>query len=300
VTRNVEVPKMLGLLPSSAVTKHLGRGVQTGVERPPIATLTKSSTMRDESESRWRTQPVRELLDEAMNRFDGKRTAADGWLAPRLHATLRMTRTEAANDELWNFLALVVAPDYVVWRHKGASVAMPARFSGTHYTQAFSRLWWAAELFRDGSDYGPVAIACHVQDILNTTMRLDIIDHRPTAMAILHIVQRLIAENTSHVGDYVNSLSSAVNAAGSTLVYDVMAPDAPADDEALQSWIAEAENMAPVLWGILPDGPDDGDVRSDSIDALVPLFEKLLEDAPRRARSRHSAETENDDDDKSI
>lgn len=116
---------MLGLLPSSSVTKHLGRGVQTGVERPPIATLTKSSTMKDESESRWRTQPVRELLDEAMNRFEGKRAAADGWLAPRLHATLRMTRSEAANDELWNFLALVVAPDYVVWRHKGASVATP-------------------------------------------------------------------------------------------------------------------------------------------------------------------------------
>lgn len=286
---------MLGLLPSSAVTKHLGRGVQSGVERPPIATLIKSSTTKDESESRWRTQPVRELLDEAMNRFEGKRAAADGWLAPRLHATLRMTRSEAANDELWNFLALVIAPDYVVWRHKGASVATPARFSGAHYTQAFSRLWWAAELFRDGSDYGPVEVACRVQDILNTTMRLDVIDHRPTAMAILRIVRRLIAEDTSHVGDYVNALSSAVNTAGSTLLYDVMAPDAPADDEALQSWIDDAENMAPVLWELLPDGPDDGRVRPDSVNELVTLFEKLLADAPRRTRSRHSVDSDNDD-----
>ncbi|NKS50162.1 hypothetical protein GS480_15655 [Rhodococcus hoagii] len=293
--RSVEAPKRLGLLPSSAITKHLGRGVQAGIQPPPIATLTKSSVLKDESESRWRTQPVRELLDEAMNRFDGKRTAADSWLAPRLHATLRMTRNEAADEELWNFLALVVAPDYVVWRHKGASVAPPARFSGAHYTQAFSRLWWAAELFRDGSNYRPVEVACGVQDVLNTTMRLDVIDHRPTAAAILRIVQRLIDENTSHIGDYVNSLSSAVNSAGSTLVYDVMAPDSPADDEALQAWIAEAENMAPVLWGILPDGPDDCSVRPESVDTLTSLFVELLEAAPRRVRSRHSAESDDDE-----
>ncbi|MDH6680582.1 hypothetical protein M2284_004811 [Rhodococcus sp. LBL1] len=295
MTRSIEVPKMLGMLPNSAVTKHLGRGVQAGVEWPPITTLTKSAVMKDESESRWRTQPIRELLDEAMNRFDGKRALADGWLAPRLHATLRMTRSEAANEELWNFLALMVAPDYVVWRHRGASVAPPARFSGAHFTQAFSRLWWAAELFRDGSDYGPVEVACRVQDILNTTMRLDVIDHRPTASAILRIVQRLIDDKTSHIGDYVNALSSAVNAAASTLVYDVMAPDAPADDEALQAWIAEAENMAPVLWGILPDGPDDGRVPAESVDILTALFDDLLETAPRRVRSRHSADSDADE-----
>ncbi len=296
MTRSAERPKMLGLLPNSAVTKCLGRGVQTGIERPPVATLVKSSAMKDESEARWRTQPIRELLDEAMNRFDSKRTAADEWLAPRLHATLRITRGEAANEELWNFIALVVAPDYVIWRHKGAVVAPPARFSGVHYTQAFSRLWWAAELFRNGRDYAPVEVACRVQDVLNTTMRLDVIDHRPTAMAILRIVQRLLDENTSHIGDFVNALSQAVNTAGSTLVFDVLAPETSVDDEALQEWIAAAENMPPVLWGILPDGPDDGTVDPRSVDTLVPLFEELLANAPRRKRSRHAAGTSADED----
>lgn len=297
MTRNVEVPRTLGLLPTSAVVTHLSRGVQSGIERPAVAALTKSATMKDKSESRWRTQPVRVLLDEAMSRFDGKRTAAaDEWLAPRLHATLRMTRVEAANEELWNFLAMVVAPDYVIWRHRGRPVTPPARFSGPHFTQAFSRLWWAAELFRDGRDYAPVETACRVQDVLNTTMRMDVIDHRPSALAILRIVEGLLAENTSHIGDYVNALSQAVNTAGSTLLYDVVAPDTPPDDDALQGWIAAAENVPPVLWGLLPDGPDDGAVNAGSIETLVPLFEELLADAPRRRRSRHAADAGADED----
>ncbi|WP_241665899.1 DUF6339 family protein [Prescottella subtropica] len=288
---------MLGLLPNSAVTKYLGRGVQAGIERPPAATLVKASVMKNEAESRWRTQPLRELLDEAMSRFDGKRSSADAWLAPRIHATLRMTRHEAANGELWNFVALAVAPDYVVWRHKGKEIVPAARFSGAHYTQAFSRLWWAAELFRNGNDYGPVEVACRVQDILNTTMRLDVIDHRPTAAAILGIIRRLLDDGIPHVGVYVNALSSAVNTAGSTLLYDILAPDTPIDDDALQVWINEAQDMPPVLWGILPDGPDDGSVSDRSVESLIPIFEELLKNAPKRGRSRHAADdTDNDED----
>lgn len=41
--------------------------------------------------------------------FDEERTRADAWLAPRLHATLRLTRQEAADRRLWNHLALAVA-----------------------------------------------------------------------------------------------------------------------------------------------------------------------------------------------
>ncbi|MFI8997909.1 DUF6339 family protein [Streptomyces sp. NPDC053542] len=227
---------------------------------------------------------MRQLIDEAMRRFADQRTAADGWLAPRLHATLRLTRAEAADSRLWNHLALLVAPDYVVWRHKGTETVSTARFSGAHYTQTFSRLWWAAELFRDGADYRPVETACRVQDVLNTTLRLDVIDHRPTALAIVQIVDRLIASATPRPGDHVNALSSAVNTAGSTLVYDVLAPDPGGDGEALLEWIAEAQDAPAVPWERVPDGPDDGRVSSRSVDVLVTLFEKLLAEAPRRQR----------------
>lgn len=284
-----EVPKVLGRLPSAVVTKYLSRGIQTGDETPPTATLLKSAVPKEETEARWRVGPVRELLVEAMERFEEKRAAADKWLAPRLHATLRMSRNEAADEQLWNHLAFVVAPDYVIWRHKSGGLVPSARFTGPHYTQAFSRLWWAAELFRNSDDYLPVEVACSVQDVLNTTMRLDVIDHRPTAQAILRVLGNLIADGTPRLGDQINALSSAINAAGSTLVYDVLAPDAPIDDVATVDWIADSQDAAPVLWEILPDGPSDGRVPEDSIETLVPMFEQMLADAPKRKRSRHSS-----------
>ncbi|ALG13364.1 DUF6339 family protein [Kibdelosporangium phytohabitans] len=276
----------IGLLSDAAVAKYLTHGAQAGQESPPLVALHRAATDPPAPQKRWDVWPVRELLDEAVRRFEDSPTEADAWLAPRLHATLRMTRAEAADSRRWNYLSMLVAPDYVVWRHKRNEIAESARFSGPHYTQAFSRLWWAAELFRDGDDYRPAEFACGFQDVLNTTMRLDVIDHRPTAIAIIRVLEKLKADGVSRMSDRVNALSSAVNAAGSTLVYDVIATDDPVDNDALQEWIEEAEHMPPVPWDRLPDGPDDGMVNENAVNTLVPLFEKLLQDAPLRHRRR--------------
>ncbi|MFI8514628.1 DUF6339 family protein [Streptomyces sp. NPDC085460] len=295
-----QLPSVLALLPDAAVTKYLGRGIQSGLESPPQVALTRACVAFDaRTAERRRTAPVRELLDEAMRRFAADRYAADGWLAPRLHATLRMTRAEAADRRLWNHLAMIVAPDYVVWRHRGADtadgrgVAQAARFSGIHYTQAFSRLWWAAELFRDGPDYRPVATACRVQDVLNTTMRLDVIDHRPTAQAVIRIVEGLLDSGVPRVGDRVNAFSAAVNAAGSTLMYDVLAEDDEPDLDELHDWI-EAGVRQGVEFDRLPEGPHDGHVRAGAVDALLPLFEKLRAEAPVRKRKPTEGDHEAD------
>ncbi|MFF9585812.1 DUF6339 family protein [Streptomyces achromogenes] len=289
-----DIPQVLGLLPDAAVAKYLGRGIQSGQENPPQVALRKASTSLSDTEARWRTAPIRELVEQAMARFGDNRSAADGWLAPRLHATLRMTRSEAGDGRLWNHLAMLVAPDYVVWRHKQAEIAQSSRFCGPHYTQCFSRLWWAAELFRNGPDYRPVETACAVQDVLNTTLRLDVIDHRPTAQALLSVFERLLSGGTPRPGDHVNALSAAVNAAGSTLVYDILAPDVPRLVDELHDWIAEAEEAPPVQWERLPEGPHDGRVPPDSVDALVPLFDKLLSEAPVRRRGRTREEAAED------
>lgn len=280
----------IGLLPDAAIAKFLTRGMQAGQEKPPLVSLRKSAVQPDRHEARWNAEPVRELLDEAMRRFEERPSRADGWLAPRLHATLRMTRSEAADSRRWNFLSMVTAPDYVVWRHKGAEIAPSARFSGPHYTQAFARLWWAAELFRNGHDYRPAVFACGLQDVLNTTMRLDVIDHRPTAQAILRLLEELRDSDTTQLGDRANALSAAVNAAGSTLMYDVLAPDDRPDHDAVRDWVAESASMAPVPFDRLPDGPDDGKVSESAVQTLLPLFVRLLTEAPLRKRGKHTSE----------
>ncbi|MCC3767193.1 DUF6339 family protein [Streptomyces sp. UNOC14_S4] len=286
-------PEQLALLPQQVVSRYLTDGVRSGSEVPPIVALQRASKPLSDTGARWATAHVRRLLDVAMERFDGRPTQADAWLAPRLHATIRMTRAEAAEPELWAFLAMVVAPDYVVWRHKGTAgkdgsspAATVDRFFGPHYKQAFARLWWAAEMFRDGEDYRPVVVACGTQDMVNSVLRLSVIDHRPTARALVRVLENLTAVNASVLGDRMNAVSSAVNAAGSTLMYEVIAPDSRLDVEDLMAWIKAAEDEVPVDEESLPDGPNDGAVPRAAVDTLTRYFEELAAEAPIRDRKR--------------
>lgn len=281
-----DLPESFSLVPDIAAAKYLTHSVLSGSEVPPKVALLRAAQDITPPAARWRVAPMRQLLNEARRRYEDDRATADGWLAPRLHATMRMTRREAANSGLWNFLALVVAPDYVLWRHKGVTKegerATADRFVGVHYKQTFARLWWAAEMFRDGDDYGPVVSACGVQDVLNTVLRFEVIDHRPTARAVVCLLERGVVRT----GRDVNGLGTAINAAGSTLMYDVLAPDDGGDAEARRYWIGEAENAGPMPLDTLPDGPDDGRIPQGSVDTLVKRFEELFSEAPVRGKER--------------
>jgi hypothetical protein len=227
-------------------------------------------------------------VEDAMHEFRDNRTQADAWLAPRLHATLRITRREAADRRIWNHLALAVAPDYVAWRHLSAPASdrrepsiSSARFKGALDRQCFSRLWWAAEMFRDGEDYSPVVEACGNQDLIHSALRRDLIDHRPTALALVRVLGRGIATT----GREIEGLMTAINAAGATLIYDVFAPDEPRDPEVLRQWVAEAESAPPVPRHSLPVGPDEERVPEESVAALTDFFAELFETAPVRGRT---------------
>lgn len=268
-----DVPSKLGLLPDEVAGSFLNAGVLQNAEPLPQNEIERASTLIDRD-----AEPVRELFDEAMGRFlSDERTAADAWLAPVLHATLRLTRREAADSGLWNYLALRLAPDYVYWRHlsrEAAPTVARNRFVGPFHTQAFARLWWAAELFRDGPDYGPVKVACGNQDVLNTVLRLEVIRHRPTAQAII----RLLETGVVRTGREVNALAQAVNTAGTTLSYEALAPDEPRDTDAYRDWV-EAADEAVVPFDRLPRGPEDGRIPKGSVDTLAKLFERLFVDS---------------------
>ncbi|MEU1211370.1 DUF6339 family protein [Streptomyces sp. NPDC005791] len=293
---HIEPPERLALLPGHAATAFLTHGVLTGRDGLPQVAILRASTPIENDSVRWSVEPVRELVEEAMSRFDTVRTDADAWLAPRLHATLRMTRSEAANSGLWNFLALAVAPDYVLWRHLplGGSEDDPkkvagVRFVGPHYSQTFSRLWWAAEMFRDGSDYTSAEIACGNQDMINTALRLSTIDHKPTALSLVRVLDNLSRQGVTRLGDRVNALCTAVNVAGSTLMYEVIAPDDVPDHFALSDWVEEVESASAVPWDRLPDGPPDGTARRSSCEVLTAMFERFAAEAPLRDRTRSTA-----------
>ncbi|MFE7425264.1 MULTISPECIES: DUF6339 family protein [unclassified Streptomyces] len=284
----VYLPERLALLSDLNAAAYITEGLLAGRENVPAMALGKVAEPIPGDEARVALEPVRDLCDEAMRRYrDSKPTRADAWLAPRLHATVRLDRREAADRRRWNHLALGVAPDYVTWRHMPepkqdgrASAVAANRFRGAHHTQVFARLWWAAELFRNGPDYGPVVTACSHQDMLNTVLRLDAIDHRPTAQAMV----RLIENGTVKTGREINALASAINTSAATLMYDVIAPDAERDGEPVRRWIEGAEWAGPVARDMLPEGPDDAPAPEESVDRLVDYFSELFEDAQVRGR----------------
>ncbi|MEU5031410.1 DUF6339 family protein [Streptomyces milbemycinicus] len=288
-SRPEHLPERLALISDVQAAEYISAGLLEGREDVPSIALNKVAEALPGDDARLGLHRVRDLIDDAMAKFrDERPTAADAWLAPRLHETLRLTRREAADKRLWTYLALGVAPDYVIWRHRSEPKADGSpglvasdKFVGPHYKQTFARLWWAAELFRDGSDYRPVVVACGNQDMLNSALRLDAIDHRPTALALIRLMER----GTVRTGREVNALTSAVNAAAATLMYDAIAPDAESDGEALRDWIAGADSSLPSPRNNLPEGPEEERAPMESVESLAGHFEELFADAPVRGRT---------------
>ncbi|MFZ3570317.1 DUF6339 family protein [Streptomyces sp. BH097] len=282
-------PEFVGLLDAETVAEHLTEGLLTGTENPRTLDLLDLARPLPKEE-RFRAEPVRSLVDRVMHQCrNDKPTVADEWLAPRLHATLRLTRSEAADPELWAYIGLVVAPDYVEWRHGGTGRIDPVRFQGLHYKQAFARLWWAAELFRNGDDYRPVALICkNQQDMLNTALRLDVMDHRPVAQAVAALLDRGVVSN----GRQVNALCTVVNAAAMTLSYEAIAPDIERDAGAVADWIRHDSTILSDV--VLPVGPAEPPVPKGSTDTLTEIFADLFKDAPVRDGKQGDESEESD------
>lgn len=96
-------------------------------------------------------------VDQALKttaRFDA---SLDAWLAPRLHRALPLTRREAADAGVWRYLAVVHRPDLVRhrWENRTWSTTRSRFWSlGTRHTSnAIARVWWIAELTREGASY---------------------------------------------------------------------------------------------------------------------------------------------------
>ena len=235
-------------------------------------------------------EPVRVVLDEAMSRYsDADAAASDSWLGPRLHAALRLSRREAADRDVWRFLGLWAA-DYVRWRFGAGddeedpeNAAKAERFVGPHSKHAIARLWWMAEVFRDGKDYKPAALALTNQDIVNNFFRMSISNHRPTALAALGVLPTSEDGKSLPDGRRANALAKAANAAASTLMFDMIGPDGTIDVSARAQWESVRSDHDPLLYlEKLPEGPDDGDTPAEAIAAMKTLLTELLAEAPVR------------------
>jgi hypothetical protein len=233
--------------------------------------------------------PLRAVVDHAMRRR--KAAESDAWPAPRVHATLRLTRREAAHRRIWAYLATVAMPDYVRWRWKDSedrqSPIAIDRFVGDDATNALSRLWWTAELTRDGADYGPTVKALSGPWFAGSWLKLGVLHHRAAAQAVVEFLAA--AEDELTAGDRGRVMARSLDVAMRTIALDSLAPAPAPDAEAIREWCAETVDET-LMIRRLPTGPDEPPVPEQDIAAVRAILDQLAGQAgPRRARTRRRA-----------
>jgi hypothetical protein len=109
---------------------------------------------------------TKKVLDEAVANYDQfenqkststvtSRVLQEQWIAPRLHNALRLTRDEASNSEIWNYLAIYFS-DYIRHRWSSSNKDHIAEYVFRYVYKdrhQLAKLWWSAEMTRNGSNY---------------------------------------------------------------------------------------------------------------------------------------------------
>jgi hypothetical protein len=124
--------------------------------------------------------------------------AIDALLAPALHRALPLSRREAADPGIWRFLTVVHRPDFVRHRWENKSFAVTrSRFwrPGTRPdSNALARLYWIAELTRDGSSYALTVEVLRRQSLANAIFVRQLCFHRPAVAACAGVLAEAPAE----------------------------------------------------------------------------------------------------------
>jgi hypothetical protein len=199
------------------------------------------------------------------------RPKTDAWLAPRVHWALRLSRREAADRSVWAYIANVVCPDYVQWRWGHSGKVAANRWDGPHHKQAIARLWWGAELFRNGADYRPVERLFANQDFPNSYIHRVFVRSRPFALGLLDAITMAAGgDATKPTSDQINDVARKVNLRTAAQSIEAATRYHRDDVAAHQAWIREAPDPG---WdyGRLPAGPPDGGVRPASLGSAVAI-----------------------------
>lgn len=187
------------------------------------------------------------------------RAHSDRWLAPRLHYALRLLRAEAADRGIWQWIALRYSW-YLAWRWADPDGKVAEdRWWGPIHKQAFARLWWGAEIFRDGPDYRPVEQAFVFQDLPNSYLHRPLVRCRSLALAVVDRV----AGSSSPSANQVNSLARVLNLATVGTPPEVETGYQIDDLSTYQQWAA---STIPLVddWAPLPSGPPAADTTESS------------------------------------
>jgi hypothetical protein len=210
--------------------------------------------------------PLRAVLEEGRKRHSKNWSETEGWLAPRVHATLRLTRREASDRRLWAYLNVAAFPDHVRWRWLDPddqdSVVPIDRFLGEDSKNHLGRLWWGAELTRNGDNYTRTEKAFRNSRFSVSWQVLDMMHHRPAALAIVDFLEQF-NDGKGATDSQGSRMARALNAALRTLALDAVADNPEPDSEAFREWMSEPVDETKMM-DVLPKGPEEKEPISEA------------------------------------
>lgn len=259
---------------------------------------------QDPEEVRERSEPVRRrgdaveidvfdelIVDFVRRRVDGAwdsdRAASDRWLAPRLHYALRLTRREASDRLTWGWLANRYH-EVVSWRWADvAGEVATDRLVGPIHKQAFARLWWGAELFRDGADYRTVERAFQLQDLPNSYLHRPLVRCRSLALGLVEVLVPASGNGSAGSAADVNELARVLNLVTAGSPPEIETGFQQDDREGYLAWVGKSAPR-PTNWQALPMGPDVVDTTVDSVAAGAGIARRARDLARARTSTEES------------
>jgi hypothetical protein len=216
-----------------------------------------------------------DLLQEGIERYDDDHNGLDLWLAPRVHNVVRVPRRIASDRRFWAWIAMDMGLGYIRhrWRNEQSGAYKPFRFTGPHLRNGISRLWWAAELSRNGRDYSPVALVLRGVRVAQFALELRYSWYRPAVIAFAEVC------NDRSLNDaLMKSLSVRVNAYLGTRPVELVGLDEGATSAYDAAWWSAAPPSEEELYGRLPEGPDDCIASREAIAKLKQWFNEIVDE----------------------
>lgn len=197
----------------------------------------------------------------------------DAWLAPRVHNVVRVPRRIAADRRFWAWVAIEFGRQYIRARFSDGTgePIKPFRFTGTHLRNGIARLWWSAEMARNGRDYSPVSQVLSAVRIAQFALELKYSWYRAAAIAFARVcVDRKLSDAQ------MQALSVRINAYLGTRPVELVGLDEAGYDEYDADWFDGQPASRNELFEGPIEGPDDGQVSERAISDLASWFGEVL------------------------
>ena len=218
---------------------------------------------------------VKALFEAALS-GDKPKAEMDAWIAPRFHYLFRISRSAASDRGVWAWLAMTICRPYVISRFGSEGAIKPMRYYGELLRNAVSRLWWGAEMVRNGPSYEYVPVVFSRVRTAEFALELRYSWYRSAAIAFTRVAEG-IGRGKKLSDQGMRDLSRAINAYLSLTALEAMGLSESENGLFDEDWRRHRPLLAEATEAEVPrlKGPHDAVVSPEAVVELEEWFREI-------------------------